>query len=64
MYNMRIGASDMFVSITRKVYHVTLTAPGSKQCKGKQSIYVETNSSFCTYKCGKKLVQMLLNDKK
>jgi len=53
----------MFVSIARKLYHVTLTGPGSKQCKGKQSVQVETNSSFCTYKC-EKFVQMLLNDKK
>jgi len=53
----------MFVSIARKMFHVTLTGPGSKQCKGKQSVQIETNSSFCTYKC-EKIVQMLLNDKK
>jgi len=53
----------MFVSIARKLYHVTLTGPGSKQCKGKQCVQVETNSSCCTYKC-EKFVQKLLNDKK
>ena len=35
MYKNRFGATDMFVLIARQIYHVTLTARGSKQCKGK-----------------------------
>ena len=35
MYKNRFGATVMFVLIARQIYHMTLTAHGSKQCKAK-----------------------------
>jgi len=51
MYKNRFGATDMFVLKARQIYHVTLTAHGSKQCKGKKAFPVETNLPFFMQKC-------------
>jgi len=53
----------MFVFIARQIYHVTLTAHGSKQCKGKEAFPNETNLPFFMYKY-ENLVEKLYNDTK
>ena len=63
MYKNRIGANIMFVFIARQIYHVTLTAHGSKQCKGKEAFPNETNLPFFMYKY-ENLVEKLYNDTK
>jgi len=57
MYKNRFGATDMFVMIARQIYHVTLTAQGSKQSKINVNNHFQLKQTRCfSCKSVKKIV--------